>query len=308
MHTLAILDPDLANTAGDSTIKKTTPVKVLFTDKNLKYARIVSAEAGPIDANMILPAGARELLANAGGSTLMSAFADYLAGGQMIPAGTPDIAPGTNAFINLMKGSPLRDFSPAFLAGLAANAQEESEYCANNAGDKRKDVGGNGEYAITTNNCRGKRGEYCSFGYWQMNICATNAEGQLFAKKFGIDLNNKEELYKAITNPNKQFEFMRERMAALFPDLVYLEQMDGKTLGETAQHAGQEIASRFEKCAECKPGAPGNIARGLLAKSIIESGGSSPEASGAPPNYVSTATPAENFVMLDNPPTTTSEV
>jgi hypothetical protein len=61
MHTLAILDPDLANTAGDSTIKKTTPVKVLFTDKNLKYARIISAEAGPIDATLETPSGPIEI-------------------------------------------------------------------------------------------------------------------------------------------------------------------------------------------------------------------------------------------------------
>ena len=64
MHTLAILDKDVIN-AGILSVVRTTPVKVLFTDKNLKYARIVSVDA-PIDANMVLPVGARELLANGG--------------------------------------------------------------------------------------------------------------------------------------------------------------------------------------------------------------------------------------------------
>jgi len=151
--------------------------------------------------------------------------------------------------------------------GLTANAQKESGFKAQINGDPRSDVGGNGDLAIKVGN-----NYYCSFGLWQLNVCASGGGGQRFAKQFNIDLEAPEnrtpdgELYKAITNEDKQFRFVASDLKPLYES--------NKSTVTTAEGWGKIIAVKFEICRECKPVghtsgryqqtvARGNIAAGL---------------------------------------------
>lgn len=193
-----------------------------------------------------------------------------------------NVSPDASAFISKMKASDLGNFSNEFLLGLAANAQEESEFCANNAGDDRRTVSGNGVYAIVEPNCSGEVRYYCSFGYWQMNVCADKAGGQLFAAYYGIDLNDKETLYAAITDPDKQFEFMYTHMQTLFGNDVFASEVNGLTGEALAAYWGGQVADYWENCANCANpeenrtsyyrGTSGFIARENLAKSMYREG------------------------------------
>ncbi len=122
------------------------------------------------------------------------------------------VSPDASAFVSKMKASDLGNFSNEFLLGLAANAQHESGFCANNAGDPNTTVSGERAHAIEKPDCKSRIRKFCSFGYWQMNICGkasdTTYGGVRFAIYYGIDINDKETLYAAITDPDKQFEFM----------------------------------------------------------------------------------------------------
>jgi len=188
-----------------------------------------------------------------------------------VSTGPPVISADAKAFVSEMKASPLGEFSTTFLTALAANAQHESNLCANNAGDRRDSVGGNGEYAINAVSCTNARGDYCSFGYWQLNVCSSTGAGQRFAEYYKIELTDKATLYKAIVDPAKQFEFMSVEMSKMFPELVYKEQMPGLTMDQSARHMAQEIAAKFERCVGCAGGHE-YIARGNLAAEMIKNG------------------------------------
>ena len=193
-----------------------------------------------------------------------------------VSTGPPVISADAKAFVSEMKASPLGEFSTTFLTALAANAQHESNLCANNAGDRRDSVGGNGEYAINAVSCTNARGDYCSFGYWQLNVCSSSGAGQRFAEYYKIELTDKATLYKAIVDPAKQFEFMSVEMSKMFPELVYKEQMPGMSVGESARHMAQKIASEFERCSGCGCATCGGawemVARGNLAAEMIKNG------------------------------------
>jgi hypothetical protein len=198
--------------------------------------------------------------------------AGALPGGEYYGTGTPSGASAdANAFIAKMKASPhLKDFSDVLLAGLAANAQKESAFCPENAGDARGDIAtGNAKYAISSKNCSGRKKEYCSFGYWQMNICAKGAGGQRFAEHFKIDLMDKKTLHAAITDPEKQFEVIAKEMINLFGDDVYKEGWDGWTGAKTAEWFGQEIAEKYERCSHCYKGDTSWVERGNVAADIF---------------------------------------
>ena len=188
-----------------------------------------------------------------------------------VSTGAPVISADAKAFVSEMKASPLGEFSTTFLTALAVNAQHESNLCPYNAGDRRDSVGGNGEYAINAVSCTNARGDYCSFGYWQLNVCSSTGAGQRFAEYYKIELTDKAALYKAIVDPAKQFEFMSVEMSKMFPELVYKEQMPGLTMDQSARHMAQEIAAKFERCVGCADGHE-YIARGNLAAEMIKNG------------------------------------
>jgi len=87
---------------------------------------------------------------------------------------------------------------------------------------------------------------YCSFGYWQLNVCATDGGGQRFAAFHNIELTNKAALLPAITDSDKQFQFVAQDMRRLFGSLV-------SDPNATAENCAQQIAVKFEVCFACKP-------------------------------------------------------
>jgi len=171
---------------------------------------------------------------------------------------------GAVDFYKLLKGSFLsNDYSDAFVAGLVANAQAESNFLATANGDLRGDVGGNSEQAIQVGS-----NHYCSFGYWQLNVCSGG--GEKFAKRQGITdiVNNKEKLYKLITDSKTQIEYMVEYMKDLFG-------ADVKKSNLTAEYWGRRIAVEFERCSRCKAYGSGGdatstVKRGAIAKDLYE--------------------------------------
>ena len=171
-------------------------------------------------------------------------------------------SPKAAAFYKLLRQSFLpSEYSDSFVIGLAANAQAESNFVATANGDPRETVGGNSDQAIEV---KGKY--YCSFGYWQLNVCSGG--GELFAKKQGITdiVNNKAKLYKSITNGDKQIEYMVEYMKDLFG-------ADVKDSSLSAEYWGQRIAVEFERCSHCYApdsgkDATSTIARGAIAKDL----------------------------------------
>lgn len=92
----------------------------------------------------------------------------------------------TISFIDRLKNhSAFAGYSDAALAGVAANANAESGFYSTAAGDKR--VSGAAERSIQTKNgISGKEGKYCSFGFFQLNVCGQGAEGMLIAKQKGF--------------------------------------------------------------------------------------------------------------------------
>jgi hypothetical protein len=167
------------------------------------------------------------------------------------------VSPDASAFVSKMKASDLGNFSNEFLLGLAANAQHESGFCANNAGDPNTTVSGERAHAIEKPDCKSRIRKFCSFGYWQMNICGkasdTTYGGVRFAIYYGIDINDKETLYAAITDPDKQFEFMYHDAQTLFSGVgdVYASEVNGLTGEALAGFWGGQIADWFENCREC---------------------------------------------------------
>ena len=234
-------------------------VKVRFLDSSYRHGEVTSivVNTEPIDLDDI-----------------PTALHDAFAAGSMqqLP---PMVSEDSAGFISEMRSSQLNQFSDAFLVALAANAQVESNYCANNAGDPRGTIQSTSpELAIRAKNCNESPVEsyFCSFGYWQMNICSTGAGGQLFAEFYGIDLNNKVELYNAITNADKQFDFMYVHMQKLFGPVVFNDEVNGLSGEALAAYWGGRVAAECEKCKGCAVGQDKHMARKQLAADMYQAG------------------------------------
>jgi len=164
--------------------------------------------------------------------------------------------PGDVTFFTKLQDSPhFSGFSEEFLAGLAANAKKESGYDVSAAGDTRK-------APDPKNHAMLVGGEWtCSFGYWQLNVCSETGGGGSFAKAFNLyGTDQKEELYEAITDENKQFAWIAGEMKRLFGS--------GVSSGGTAKNWGEQIAIKFERCKHCGAGDSSTIERGDLAEKI----------------------------------------
>jgi hypothetical protein len=133
-----------------------------------------------------------------------------------------------------------QDYSREFLIGLTANANNESGFVENARGDVRSK--GMNDYSIEV----GGRA-MCSFGYWQLNVCARGGGGRSFAKHFNIDLladenrTPKGPLWKAITDEEKQFQFVASHLAD-YPT---------KYGTQDSVNWARLIAVEFEGCTEC---------------------------------------------------------
>tara|TARA_R110000765_G_C18923070_1_gene606080 strand:+ start:137 stop:1471 length:1335 start_codon:yes stop_codon:yes gene_type:complete len=219
---------------------------------------------------------------------------------------------GACEFIENMKRSSLNRFSDEFLTGLLANAQAESGLRATAEGDRRDDVGGNGQYSIDD----GSGNRNCSFGYWQLNICAatspkqpptgarTDSGGRGFVNWYNanhalqlvLDNGNtgvNPNLYSAIRNSDTQFEFMADWMEKTMtwadPKASQITMSpttnpagitgpafaDGQVVqGEDlAYYWGAHIAHYFEGCAGCLDiNKESSVKRGKSGKNYYKDG------------------------------------
>jgi len=189
------------------------------------------------------------------------------------------------------------------LAALAANAQHESGFHNDAAGDPRK--GEKGWSIATTDGSDGSTGNYCSHGFWQMNVCGVGFGGHQFAEYYGISITDESGLLSAITDPSKQYEFMANYLKTSrdFKQISSQDLYDGYTMEETAQLMAQKIAEKFEKCRSCAAGESSYIERGQTAAAIVyEGGGSWDSACG---DMAATGLP--NMPDYDSAPYTTEE-
>jgi len=159
-------------------------------------------------------------------------------------------------FFNELKSSSyFSGFTDVFLWGLTANAWRESGFRSNANGDPKEDA-----RAIQVDGTY-----YCSFGYWQLNVCG--GSGGDFINYYSLNANNKEQVYDAITDKDKQFEYVAEKMKELFP------RGSGRGYDDeskSAEYFGRQIAFRFEKCNGCGESGTETRDRGRLAAKYVE--------------------------------------
>jgi len=207
-----------------------------FDLQNLFFVKILedrAADEGEEACKSIL-----EALADWDGDTLSSI---------VISPNPPNVTENALKFIEDMKDSGyFNGFCDTFLAAAAANAQHESAFDSSANGDPRGSVRvGNTAHAINVGGTN-----YCSFGYWQLNVCS--GEGQSFAERFNLSLEDNEQsrqnLYDAITDPQKQFQYVSEKWLAMFG--TDIRSSEGKC--QTAEYWAEEIAVKFEICTKCK--------------------------------------------------------
>lgn len=191
---------------------------------------------------------------------------------QAFTSGDAVVSADAVEFYNKLRSSgAFQGYSDAMLMGLAANAKQESNFTSNAAGDARPPGNKDHPRTITTvDGVRGIEADYCSFGYFQLNICPDNAEGTRFIEFFGLDRNNKQEVLDAITNEEKQFQFMANRLAQIGSISQYIGQevAEGYSEEETAAFYGRLIARDFENCSACADGQSENIERQELAAAL----------------------------------------
>lgn len=171
------------------------------------------------------------------------------------------IAPPSSAaldkFLNKLKTSGFfGGFSDNFLLGLAANAWAESAFDPKAAGDPRDSTAGGSAKAILAT-YKGKTTNWCSFGYWQLNVCPEIAQGTAFIKHFKLG-ENKVEILIALRDEEKQFQFVAKKMEEIFPT----EHKDPDISPYDAAHA---ITIKFENPSDAPNKA---IQRGNLAKEL----------------------------------------
>ena len=172
------------------------------------------------------------------------------------------IAPPSKAdvdrFLNkLVASGHFNGFSQNFLFGLTANAIAESGLDPEAAGDPREDTAGGNENAIEAT-YKGKTKNWCSFGYWQLNVCPENAQGSAFIKYFELSRDDKKGILGALRLEEMQFEFVAQQMKKIFPN-------EHSNITISPYDAAHAITIQFEN-----PSDPQNkaIQRGNLANEL----------------------------------------
>lgn len=183
--------------------------------------------------------------------------------GGLYPRKTWTLAPEltANQFFGKLKDSPFfAGFSDNFLWGLTANAFAESTFISNNAGDPESQIGRRAYTPVK---------KFCSFGYWQLNLCSSDGEGAALLKSKGQELTRdlydpetEDKYFNFITTENVQFEWVSARMKELFPS-----QWNSNDV--TAYEAARLITVDFEKPvgAEQKGKDRGDLASDMQAQS-----------------------------------------
>jgi hypothetical protein len=138
----------------------------------------------------------------------------------------------TKEFIDRMKVSGFfNGFSDAALAGIAANATAESGIYARAAGDANVNGARTRSVAATSEYLgKSKQGDWCSFGFFQLNVCGEGAEGMLIAKKNGWmdesgnwkEPDGKEKFKEWVyyNNGENQLRYVAGRLKQLIPNYI----------------------------------------------------------------------------------------
>jgi len=197
------------------------------------------------------------------------ALAASAAASSVHAAGNQIVSGDAVGFYNELRAAPaFQDFSDTMLMALVANAKSESNFVPDAAGDIRSSSETRAIEAFNGQN--GARGNYCSFGYWQLNVCPEVAEGREFVEYFDLDLNDKKEVYNALIDKDKQFEFIAWRLQSqqVFQPHIEQEEKTGMSGDETAAFYAGLIAQYFENCSLCQPGQRENVIRQEFAASL----------------------------------------
>tara|TARA_R100001163_G_C5067124_1_gene206055 strand:+ start:2342 stop:3589 length:1248 start_codon:yes stop_codon:yes gene_type:complete len=179
-----------------------------------------------------------------------------------LSGGSIDI--GVQILDQLRQSSYFRDFNLALLVGLAANAVHESAGNPAAAGDAATALIGT---PASNNNRISVDGSWkCSFGYWQLNVCGRNSGGVQFADYHDFDTStvtwnsreyvlidaDSQDVYDAITNLDKQFDYVAYKMRSLFPEATGGASDEPHSVYQ-AEFYGEKVAVRFEICQHCMP-------------------------------------------------------
>ena len=152
---------------------------------------------------------------------------------------------GASDFITKIKASPsFKGWSGPALAGVVANAQGESNYVQSAKGDMAKNYVGHNVSAERKEEVRKRKIKvaetyYCSWGYWQFNICPKSAAGSQLAREAGIDVTTqvgKTEWLNKLKDDEFQFAFAAKEMAIIT-----------SKNGTDPYVAGSDIVLEFEK-------------------------------------------------------------
>ena len=161
-----------------------------------------------------------------------------------------------DAFLSKLKESThFSGFSDNFLWGLTASAIAESALDPKAAGDPRDYTAGGNANAIEAT-YKGKTTNWCSFGYWQLNVCPANAQGSKFIGYFNLDRDKV--ILNDLWDENKQFQFVAHQMTQIFPN-------DWNSEDISPYDAAHMITIKFENPSDRENKA---IQRGNLAEEI----------------------------------------
>lgn len=172
---------------------------------------------------------------------------------------------------DLKSSSHFAGWGDAMLIALAANAHAESRFQVAAAGDPRPTatVPVSGRELEVTNPGNNKKAKYCSFGYWQLNICPETAHGSRFLEMFGIEriadryFEDKDKAYETLINKDNQFKYVARAVVTdpQFNQHIASEVIDGKNEEETVAFLAGLFAAKFENCETCHEGGRSNTAR-----------------------------------------------
>ena len=254
-------------------------VEIVFTDGSPKQggkmrgavikfisSNIVgSTEGAEKDGQFCYMAGNENQLSLTSNIDFNGLKSDYLADKRAPPASSVTISKSTalkiEAFIELLKNSGyFKDFTPESVCGMIANAQHESKFRTTIGGDPpshwlkvRKKHAINSpaykkatkrynrivKHAVIGHGYAKDPQYYCSWGYWQLQICTSDGAGREAATRAGIDTKTekgKEAWANWVKDPNNQFEYLDFKLRKM-----------GLHNLKDAEKAGTKICTDFER-------------------------------------------------------------
>ena len=154
--------------------------------------------------------------------------------------------PTAEQFALKLRASPFfSGFSGPALAGVMANAQAESAYKSGAKGDHKSYYNSDAVSARRKKNVEERNiNGYCSWGYWQLNICPNDGDGYLLANKKGIDLTTTEGKDRWIN------EVVNDEEAQFAHVAMRLQEIGLNIRTTSAYDFGDKMTTEFERPAD----------------------------------------------------------